>query len=331
MPYKARLKTGEPRKRAKPGYAVTNAHEYNESLKRRGQLSLYCPVGDLKALFINDTPYQKGVSGQSRTYSDAYLELIFIFYRLFGWGMRQITGHMHEFRALRGLDIGVPSFGLLSERFRTLEVQVKQRCARVAERLRNGEAISLIVDSSGMSFGRASEWHRQKYGRDASQTPWRKMHLSIDPEMNVHQIAITEDNVSDEAGLNAMLAVDANVDCVIADGAYYSIAQTEARSACGVLPVIPPPANAVVHNQPATRWHDHLVRYIKDKGIHAFRNKYGYGQRALVEAQISRIKRCIGARLLTRKTESQQREGVIIANLVNLWNSFGKAVCVKNA
>ncbi|MGF6649528.1 hypothetical protein OKW34_000090 [Paraburkholderia youngii] len=52
--------------------------------------------------------------------------------------------------------------------------------------------------------------------------------------------------------------------------------------------------------------------------------------RALVEARISRIKRCIGARLLTCKTESQQLEGVIIANLVNLWNSFGKAVCVKN-
>ncbi|MEX3640561.1 hypothetical protein, partial [Paraburkholderia sp. BR14427] len=41
--------------------------------------------GDLKALFINDTPYQQGVSGQSQTYSDAYLELIFTFYRLFNW------------------------------------------------------------------------------------------------------------------------------------------------------------------------------------------------------------------------------------------------------
>ncbi|WP_198385270.1 hypothetical protein, partial [Burkholderia ubonensis] len=50
----------------------------------------------------------------------------------FGWGMRQIAGHMQEFWALRGLDIAVPSFGLLSERFRTLEVQVKQRCQRVA-------------------------------------------------------------------------------------------------------------------------------------------------------------------------------------------------------
>ncbi|MEN2473259.1 transposase [Burkholderia sp. GS2Y] len=86
-----------------------------------------------------------------------------------------------------------------------------------------------------MKFGRASEWHRQKYGRDTSQTPWRKMHLSIDPEMNIRQIAITEDHVSDEAGLDAVLTVDVNVDCVIADGAYCSIAQPQAWSACGVL------------------------------------------------------------------------------------------------
>ncbi|WP_256990774.1 hypothetical protein, partial [Burkholderia sp. HI2714] len=92
-----------------------------------------------------------------------------------------------------------------------------------------------------------------------------------------------------------------------------------------------PPANAVVHAKPATRWHDQIVGYIKEKGIHAFHHKYGYGKRALVEAQISRIKRCIGARLLTRRLESQQREGVIIANLVNRWNSFGKAICVKTA
>jgi hypothetical protein len=60
MPYKARLKTGEPRKRKKPGYRVTNAREYNQSLKKRGQLSLYCPDGDLKALFINAPPVCEG-------------------------------------------------------------------------------------------------------------------------------------------------------------------------------------------------------------------------------------------------------------------------------
>ncbi|MDR6503946.1 transposase [Burkholderia ambifaria] len=37
MPYKAKLKSGAPRKRPKPTYRVTNARAYNASLKRRGQ------------------------------------------------------------------------------------------------------------------------------------------------------------------------------------------------------------------------------------------------------------------------------------------------------
>jgi hypothetical protein len=40
-----------------------------------------------------------------------------------------------------------------------------------------------------MRFGRAREWHRKKYGRAATHTPCRKVHLSIDPDMNVHAIA----------------------------------------------------------------------------------------------------------------------------------------------
>lgn len=56
MPYKARLQSGEARKRKKPDYRVTNAHEYNQSLKKRGMISLYFPSGDLKTQFINPTP-----------------------------------------------------------------------------------------------------------------------------------------------------------------------------------------------------------------------------------------------------------------------------------
>ena len=107
--------------------------------------------------------------------------------------------------------------------------------------------------------------------------------------------------------------------------------RTEALSRAGVTPVIPPPAHAVVHGGEDTRWHDEIVKYIQDKGIYAFHKKYGYGLRARVEAQISRIKRCIGATLLTQKIASPECEGVVIANLINLWNAFGNPVCVKNA
>ncbi|WP_256927965.1 hypothetical protein [Caballeronia sordidicola] len=120
------------------------------------------------------------------------------------------------------------------------------------------------------------------------------------------------------------------VDRVIADGSYYSIERGEALSRAGITPVTPPPAHAVVHGAGQTGWHDELVKYIKDKGIYAFHKKYGYGLRSRVEAQISRIKRCLVATLLTQKIASQECEGVIIANIINLWNSFGRPVCVKN-
>ena len=45
--------------------------------------------------------------------------------------------------------------------------------------------------------------------------------------------------------------------------------------------------------------------------------------------QFSRIKRCIGEAFKTQKLESQQTEGIIIANIINLWNSFGRPTSVK--
>ena len=52
---------------------------------------------------------------------------------------------------------------------------------------------------------------------------------------------------------------------------------------------------------------------------------------ARVEAQISRIKRRIGATLLTHKIASQENEGVVIANIINLRTTFGRPICAQNA
>src|ERR1700732_966719 len=154
----------------------------------------------------------------------------------------------------------------------------------------------MIVDATGLSFGRTSQWYEQKYGHPATRTPWRKMHLGIDADMNIHAIRITTTEVSDSEGMDAVLPANLPVDKVIADGAYYSIERTEAFSRAGVTPVIPPPAHAVVHGDKDTRWHDQNVKYIQDKGIYAFHKKYGYGLRSRVEAQISRRSCPLGGR-----------------------------------
>ncbi|WP_075553188.1 transposase [Candidatus Paracaedibacter symbiosus] len=96
MPYKQKLKDASSNPRTKPSYKVTNWSAYNKSLKKRGQLSLYFPQGNLKSVFINQNPYILGVSGQQSTYTPAYIELIYTFYRLFDWGIRQITGFFED-------------------------------------------------------------------------------------------------------------------------------------------------------------------------------------------------------------------------------------------
>jgi len=67
MPYKERIKTGEERKRSKVQYKVTNWGLYNRSLRNRGKISLYFPQGDIQSLFINDRPYEEGLSGRQPT------------------------------------------------------------------------------------------------------------------------------------------------------------------------------------------------------------------------------------------------------------------------
>ena len=151
--------------------------------------------------------------------------------------------------------------------------------------------------------------------------------------MNMHSVEITDYESSDIIEMNNLTPYkqsNITIKSVTADGAYYSIEGVQKLHERGIIPAIPLPSHAVLHGADNTKWHDKIVQYIKDKGtVYAFHKKYGYGKRVLVEAQISRIKKCIGASLLTQKIESQKNEGIIIGNIINLWNSFGQCVSVK--
>jgi hypothetical protein len=332
MPYKEKLKNPSANPRAKAKYKVTNWTDYNKSLRKRGAISLYFPKGEPELLFVNRKPYLSGISGQQATYKEPYIELMFTLYRLFGWGLRQITGYFEDLWKTKKLAIPVPSFGHLSDLFAALPVKIHQFCDVLKARIARGESIDLILDSTGLRFGKASHWYETKYGKPCINTPWRRMHLSMDPEMNMHGLEITDLEKSDIGMMSQLVPTNEGqkIGKVLADGAYYSIEGTQALYDRGIIPVIPPPIHAVVHGIESTQWHDYIVQYIKDKGtVYAFHKKYGYGKRSLVEAQISRVKRCVGTSLLTQRDQSQKNEGTIVANIINQWNSFGKCVSAK--
>jgi len=333
MPYNPHLKSGEKRKRPKLQYRVENWREYNQSLKKRGKMRAYLPNGNLKEVLFNSESYVEGVSGRSSVYKPAYIQLAYTYYRLFSnMGIRQVTGFLEDLWEQLHLEIPVPSFGTLSDAFASLPTEVQHFCDNVSRRLAKGENISLIMDSTGMRFPKAHDWHEKKYGSRSQKRPTRKMHVSIDLDMDTHGVKVTEGTESDIAQMDDMLPNEIRqiLDEIFADGAYYDHERAQALVNEGIIPVIPPPKTAIVHGKPETNWHDFLVSYIQRKGsIYAFYQKFGYGLRERVEAHFSRIIRCLGNSLKTIKLESQRAETVIISNILNLWNSFGRPLTVK--
>ncbi|MGA9912970.1 MAG: hypothetical protein WBR17_10585 [Paraburkholderia sp.] len=84
-----------------------------------------------------------------QTYGAAYIQLIYTFYLPPRWFMWQVTGFMQEFRVVVGLDIAAPRFGQMGDLFTPVELRVQQRCKQLAARLARGEAVTVIVDSTG--------------------------------------------------------------------------------------------------------------------------------------------------------------------------------------
>lgn len=83
---------------------------------------------------------------------------MFTFYRLFGCGMRQIRGYFEDLWQQKKLEIPVPSFGHLCDLFGKLPVNIRHFCEALKARIKHGESVSLILDSTGLRFGKASHW-----------------------------------------------------------------------------------------------------------------------------------------------------------------------------
>lgn len=74
-----------------------------------------------------------------------------------------MAGYFEDLWRMKALDIAVPSFGHLSDLFASLPLHVRYHCDKVAACLQRGEPVSMIMDSSGFRFDKASHWYETKY------------------------------------------------------------------------------------------------------------------------------------------------------------------------
>jgi len=313
MPYK--FNNARRDKIPKAKYRITNWSAYNESLRRRGDLTVW--VADDVAQ--NWGAQRRKTRGGQARYSDLAIEICLTLRTVFRLALRQTQGFMRSIAQLMNLDIPVPDFSTLSRRSTGLKIRHHPHCF--------DDPITLIVDSTGLKMHGGNGWNTEKHGTAKRRKTWRKLHLAFNPGTgDIVGSQLTTEHVGDETALPDLVeGIDADVDRFLADCAY----DGEGVSACLMAKfgheieiIVPPPKNAIFGGNPQRNRH---IDHIAQQGRMNWQKGMGYNQRSLIEAQIGRWKTIIGGSLQARKLTNQVTETRVAAKALNRMTALGKA------
>ena len=121
-------------------YHVRNWAEYNEGLRRRGDLTVWF---DEKAI-ANWMADKTGKPGGQRVYSDLAIETSLVVRMVYKLAYRQTEGFLNSIASLLGLGIEIPDYSTLCRRSRLL--RKKLRIPKAA----SSQPIHLMIDSTGL-------------------------------------------------------------------------------------------------------------------------------------------------------------------------------------
>ncbi|MEP2781320.1 MAG: IS5 family transposase [Pseudoruegeria sp.] len=331
MPHK--FNAGRRDKIAKQKHRVTNWAEYNEGLRRRGDLTVWISE---EALALWPAPRRTTRGGQRR-YSDLAIEMCLTLGLVFKQPLRQTQGVMRSIAKLLGVEIAVPDFSTLSRRGSGLTLRPKPNS-------KSGKPVQLVVDSTGLKIFGEGDWLEEKLKTKRKRRSWRKLHLGLD--LSSGEIVCSEltvDHVGDPTVLPELLdQIDGPVARFLApfrrlqakayqamDGPYDGQPTFDllaARFGSEIEVAIPPPKTAVLSanasQNPTPR--DRRIADIAARGRMAWQKAFGYNQRSRGEALMGRWKTIIGPKLKARCFENQKAEAEIGVRILNRMTGLGR-------
>ena len=298
-------------------YRVTNWKQYNESLVRRGDVTLWFSED---ALASWEHANEERKVGRPFTYSDGAIECLLTLRELFRLPYRQTEGLGRALVKLLEADVAIPDFTSLAKRAGRLKVAL--------DLPRRSGPIDVVVDSTGLKVYGAGEW-RSDASRAPKRRTWRKLHLSINAA--THEIvaeALTSRRCDDAEVVPALLAqIDPPVAKLYGDGAYDKWKLYDGLAQAEIQPVIPPRRGASIRrhgNSAAPRLpRDEALRGIRRVGRKRWKRQSGYHRRSLVETSMSRLKQAFGPRLKNKSFENQQTEARLRCKLLNRFTQLG--------
>lgn len=301
-------------------YKITNWREYNAGLKRRGSLTLW--VDDE----ISNRWYHTGPSkrGGQLIYSCECIVLLLTLKVTFRLPFRQLAGFAESVFELMGVEIQVPSYTQICRRQLGLKVPLG-----VSERLKNGEAIHLVVDSSGLKVYGECEWKVRKHGWSKRRT-WRKIHLGVDEKTGEITAQVLTDNKTDDAAvlvdvLEQTYEQGVEINKVGTDGAYDHYNCWDMLTGLDIEPIIPPRENAMFQlneeKLPTDHPRNRALEIIDKGGQEANRKGWkiqsGYHRRSKSENAFFRWKTILGEKLYAREFENQKTEAAVKTAVMN--------------
>jgi Transposase DDE domain len=304
-------------KKTKAVYRVTNWKKYNESLVRRGDITLWF-AADVIAAWEHANGKVK--VGRPFTYSDTAIECLLALRELFQLPYRQTEGLGRALMKLMQVAVAVPDFTSLAKRAAKLKISL--------EVLPTEGPIDIIVDSTGVKILGAGEWRSEAY-RQPKRRTWRKLHLSVNAaSQEIVAESLSSKKRDDAEVVPEILAqIDSPVAKLYGDGAYdrwklYDVLEREE-----IMPVIPPRRGAAIkrHGNCAGKRlaRDEALRGIRRLGRRRWKQESGYHRRSLVETSMSRLKRAFGPRLKNKRFENQQTEARLRCKLLNQFTHLG--------
>src|SRR3954447_25949951 len=260
---------------------VTNWRDYDQSLRRRGSLTVWFSDAAVEAWEAE----RRTSRGGQPEYSDLAILTALTFKAVFRLAYRQTEGLIGSIIGLLGLTLPVPDPTTLSRRAAVLEVPGPRSG-------HNAEPVHLLVDSTGLKLCGPGEWLVEKHGTKVRRS-WRKLHLGRDADTGqIVAATLTTHDVDDGSQVDPLLdQVDGPIASFTGDGAYAqegvyaSVAERQPEAAI----IVPPRTTAVPSRatETAPTQRDRHLQLIAERGRMAWQKASGYTKRARAETAIS--------------------------------------------
>ncbi len=318
----------------KDRYKITNWTEYNQGLKRRGSLTIWMD-STVQNTWYHNRPSKRG--GQY-VYSPACIELLLILKSTFHLAFRQLEGFTGSLFELMHISLKVPSYTQICRRQGGLKVDL-----RISQKLKDGEGIHLVVDSSGLKIYGECEWKVRKHGYGKRRT-WRKIHLGIDEKTGEIVAEQLTDSTTDDALVLGDIVAETfangvKINKVGTDGAYDQMHCWQMLAKLEIDALIPPRENAILHKDTEAninyKARNAILAEIDKGGLEANRKGWketsGYHRRSKSENGFFRWKIIFGEKMQTRIMKNQKTEATVKAAILNKFIQLATPVSVKVA